>query len=292
MFIQTAWAAAENSEETGGFFTSFLGDFWMWMVAILLFLSSFAIASVVTRFIINRTRKSRKIDMHEEVVLLLDRSIYFGIVVVITVISFNIIGLDLTWVLGAMSFGLGFAFKDILANFIGGMVILSQHKFKIGDLVKIGETFGRIISIDVRTTEIQEFDGTHKIIPNADMVTDTVQNFTYNETRRISFEVGVHFSTPLDQALKITEQAVKSHPSVIVEPAPMIICKEFGDSAIKLDVRFWIESNDKWWVIQSDIIQLVKKAYDQSGIVIPFPIRTMALDAHDKNLKTALHLPQ
>ncbi len=290
MFIQTAWAASENANEKAGFFSELLGHFWIWFLAIIIFLSSFFIAAIVKKIVMYRIRKSHSIGMHEEVLLLLERSIYFGVMIVVMVISFQVIGVDLTWVLGAMSFGLGFAFKDILSNFIGGIVILTQQKLKIGDLIKVGSKIGRITTIDARTTQIKALDGTEVIIPNSDMVTDVVQNFTANEFRRISLEVGVHYSTPLDKAVKVTLNAVKKNELVIAEPKSEVLCKRFDDSAILLEVRFWIESTDNWWNIKSQIIQQIKSDFDEIGITIPFPIRTLSLDPYDKNMKKALNL--
>lgn len=290
MFIQTAWAASQSSGEESGFWSMILSHLWIWCLAIFLFFLSFIVAGVVRKIIMNRVRKSSGIGMHEEVLLLVERSIYFGVMIVMMVISFQIVGVDLTWVLGAMSVGLGFAFKDILANFIGGVVILTQQKLKIGDLIKVGDKMGRITTIDARTTQIKSLDGTEVIIPNSDMVTDVVQNFTANEFRRISLEVGVHYATPLDQAVGVTLNAVKKNDSVIAEPNAEVLCKKFDDSAILLEVRFWIESSDNWWTIKSHIIQQIKSDFDEAGITIPFPIRTLALDSYDGNLKKALHL--
>lgn len=287
MFIQTAWAATGKASdepsawEIGG----------LYIGAVVLFFASFVIASVLKRIIMARIRKNASYAMHEEVLLLIERSIYFGIMLIMIVISFRIVGIDLTWVLGAMSFGLGFAFKDILANFIGGIVILTQQKLKIGDLIKVGDKMGRITTIDSRTTQLKLLDGTEVIIPNSDMVTDVVQNYSAHEFRRISLEVGVHYDTPLDQAVSITLNAVKKNQMVVVEPQAEVLCKEFGDSAILLEVRFWMESTENWWTVKSQIIQQIKVDFDAVGITIPFPIRTLALDPYDKNMKAALQLP-
>lgn len=290
MFIQTAYAASGNGSDDG-MFSSLVSSFGLWFLALGLFLSSFLIAALIKNLVMKRLRRSKHVQMHEELALLVERSVYFGVMMVMLVISFQVVGIDLTWILGAMSFGIGFAFKDLLSNFIGGIVILTQQKLKIGDLIKVGDRMGRISEIDARTTQITSLDGTELIIPNSDMVTDVVQNFTANTFRRISLEVGVHYSTPLDKAVNTTLAAVKKNKSVVGEPNPEVICKEFDHSAIKLEVRFWIDSTDNWWTIRSLIIQQIKIDFDQAGITIPFPIRTLSLDPYDKNMKKALHLP-
>ncbi len=291
MFIQTVYAASSSGKDEG-LMSTLATNFGLWFLAIGLFLSSFLIAALIRNIVMRRIRKSKHIQLHEELTLLIERSVYFGVMMVMLVISFQVVGIDLTWILGAMSFGIGFAFKDLLSNFIGGIVILTQQKLKIGDLIKVGSKMGRISEIDARTTQITSLDGTELIIPNSDMVTDVVQNFTANTFRRISLEVGVHYSTPLDKAVNTTLSAVKKNESVVGEPQPEVICKAFDSSAIKLEVRFWIDSTDSWWKIRSLIIQQIKIDFDQAGITIPFPIRTLSLDPYDKNMKTALHLPE
>ncbi len=140
MFIQTAYAAGDSANEVG-FWSELLSHFWLWSSAVVLFFLSFVIAGFVRKIIMHRIRKSKSIGVHEEVLLLMERAIYFGVLMVVMVIALQVVGIDLTWILGAMSFGLGFAFKDILSNFIGGIVILTQQKMKIGDLIKVGDRF-------------------------------------------------------------------------------------------------------------------------------------------------------
>ncbi len=286
MFIETAWAAADQaSGEEGGVFANLWGHFWPWFVALIIFASSFVIAALIRKVLMSRIRKHETIGSHKELLLLIERAIYFGVLMVMIVISFQVVGIDVAWILGAMSVGLGFAFKDILANFLGGIVILTQQKLKIGDLIKIGDRMGHITEIDVRTTQIKGLDGTEHIIPNSDMMTDVVQNFTINEFRRISVVVGVHYATPLDKAINVSLAAVKKHESVVVSPSPEVICTEFDDSSINLEVRFWIESSEKWLLVRSHIIQQIKLDFDKAGITIPFPIRTLSVDDYDANIK-------
>jgi len=188
--------------------------------------------------------------------------------------------------------GIGFAFKDLLANFIAGVVILTQHKFKIGDVIRLNSNLGTVIEIESRTTQMKTFDGIMLIIPNSEMLTSTVENLSAEEFRRFSFQVGVHYDTPLDKATQITLASISSHNEVVPSPEPVVIVTEFGDSAIMLQVRFWIEMTaSKWWQVQSELMQQLKKDYDKAGISIPFPMRTLTLDPYDAKLSKALNLP-
>jgi len=263
-------AVAENLD----FFSEFLWNFGKWAGAAILFLSSFAIAKMIKNLIIRKI-ENRVVELPEELMLLLDRSIYFGVVVLLSIISFKIVDIDLSWAIGALSFGLGFAFKDLLANFIGGVVILTQQKFKIGHLVKIGDTIGKIEKIDVRTTEIRALDGTSLIIPNSEMITSVMQNFTKNSFRRISFELQISYDSEIQKATEIILEIFKKNPQIIPQPAPAVFVKNFADSGISLECRFWVETISKksWKLTQSEILTEIKNEFDAQKIKIPFPTR-------------------
>lgn len=286
-----AWAQA-NARTEPSFWDKLgiFGDLLQWGGVLFAFAFSIVLAFVVAKFVANRVRKKNKYQVHQEVLLLIERSVFFGVIIICASIALALLGVDLTWVLGPLSVGLGFALKDVLGNMIAGVVILSQQKFKIGDIIKMDEHFGKIVNIDVRTTDVQTFDGLNLVIPNYDMLTNVIKNYTSNTFRRISIEVGVHYSTDLTLAIETATNAVKANKLVVSEPTPEVIAREFGESAILLEVRFWIESTHRWWQIQSQVIQQVKTAFDQVGITIPFPIRTISLDSHDQNLLKSLHL--
>ena len=283
-------AAAETQSGIFDFFTTFLEAIPWWIGAGIIFWLSFYVATMVKKMVVYKVTANNE-DLHQEVVILIERAVYFGIVLLGGVIALKLVKIDVSSLIGFLGFGIGFAFKDLLANFIAGVVILTQKKFKINDTVKINGNTGKIKEIDVRTTQVQSLDGTNLIIPNADMLTAVIQNFTSNSFRRISFQVGVHYETPLAEAIELTKKSVKKHKQVTIDPAPQVLAVEFADSAITLEVRFWVESTANWPLVQSELIQALKKEYDIAGISIPFPIRTLTLDEYDRNLLQAVHVP-
>ncbi|MCK5461025.1 mechanosensitive ion channel [Candidatus Gracilibacteria bacterium] len=292
MLWNTAFAQTANKvvEETYSF-VDFFASLGKWGSALLVILIFFILAKVLKKIIAHRIIKQSKYEVHQEIVILTERVVYFFVILLGVSIAFTIIDINIGWVVGPMSVGLGFAFKDLLSNFIAGVVILTQKKFKIGDVIKVDGRLGKITEINVRITQIQAFDGTSLIVPNADLLTNVIQNFTSNTFRRISLQVGVHYSTPLADAIKLTLNSVKKNKEVFSEPAPQVLAMEFGDSAILLEARFWIESSESWYNVRSEIIQQLKIDFDAAGINIPFPIRTLTLDEYDKNLLKACNLP-
>ena len=289
--IAYAYAAASNSAtESVGFWATFGQRAWLWIAAGIIFVVSFWVALFIKKIVVMRLSHKRQ-DLPQEVLMLVERVVYFLIVLFGVTIAFQLVGIDFASLIGFLGLGIGFAFKDLLSNFIAGVVILTQKKFKIGDIVEIDGDLGKITQIDTRTTEIRTFDGTNLIVPNANLMTSVVQNFTHNSFRRVCFRVGVHYKTPLRHAIAIAEEAVNTHPEVVPDPQTRILAVEFGESAIILDVRFWIESTKFWPAVRSEVIQNLKEAFDREDILIPFPIRTIALDSEDRNLSRVLHVP-
>lgn len=260
------------------------GEIIRWGIAIFIFIVFIFLGFFLGKIMAHRFQKKNQYTAHKEVVLLIERATYFTIIILGGVIAFATVGVDLTWVLGPLGVGLGFAFKDLFGNIIAGMVILTQNKFKIGDVIKVNGQIGRISNIEMRTTEVQAFDGTSLIVPNADMLTNVVQNFTANSFRRLSIEVGVHYSTPLPYAIETALVAVETHGSVVSDPKPEVLTTSFGESSVTLEVRFWIDSSARWWTVHSEVVQALKSHFDKAGITIPFPITTLSLDPYDKNL--------
>lgn len=281
---QGALMAQESIQQGSSLWHEWLLSVGLWGVAMVVFISSFLVARIIQKFISYRLGNKYKYTLHQEVLLLIERTVYFIVILVGFFVGLSVAKVDIQWVLGALSLGLGFAFKDLLANIIAGVVILTQKKFKLDDRVQIGDISGKIRAIDIRTTEVLDYDGNDHIIPNSKMLTDVVKNYTSKELRRISFDVGIHYDTPIKVAIEAGEKALKAHPNVMPDPKPDIIAVEFGESAITLRARFWIESFGNLPLIQSEVIQLLKQSFDASNITIPFPIRTLNLDAKDENI--------
>lgn len=284
LFWEIAVAATKEVDKEPNFFVLLLDKLFWVVVAILILLISLVIAGYVKDIVVQRAIRNAKYEIHEEVLILLGRSVFFAIALVGCIFAFRVIDIDFAQVVGFLAVGIGFAFKDLIANIIAGVVILTQKKIKIGDLIKIGNSIGQIQEIDVRTTNVKSLDGTLLVVPNADILTNVVQNYTANTFRRFCVEVGVHFTTDLSEAIKIALQVSKQNPKIVQEPATQVIATKFDDSAIILEVRFWLENQENWFQVQSEMIQAIKIAYNQAGIIIPFPIRTISVTGDDNKI--------
>lgn len=255
---------------------SFIAAF---IVFVIFYLLSKAIKSIV------EARLSASLEENKEMQILAGRTSAAATLIIGATVSLNIAGIDLTVIIAAAGFGIGFALKDIIINFLAGIMILAQKQFTIGDFINVNGTIGKITEIQARATILQALDGTKVVVPNAELFTKQVTSYTSNAFRRIEVIVGVEYSTNLKDAVATCFEAIKSTNGILIEPKPAVLVSEFGESSINLTVRAWVESRSGWLQIRSDLTMNVKEKFDAAGIGIPFPIRTVVYDKDTKEAK-------
>lgn len=231
----------------------------------------------LSKKIAQKTIKSQSLQ------LLFSRTIHVFIwiigIIIASVIAFPGLNLgDIVATLGLGSVAIGFAFQDIFKNFLAGILLLIQEPFKIGDQIIVNSYEGTVEHIDVRTTQIRTYQGEQVLIPNATIFTSAVQVRTAYNARRTDLAVGVDYNTPLPQAIDILKEAVTSVDGVLNVPTPEIDMIGFGDSSLDLVVRYWTKPQQATVRrIQTQAMVNIKKALDQAGIGIPYPIHTLYL---------------
>ncbi|MCD6109787.1 mechanosensitive ion channel [bacterium] len=285
-FIPTALAQV-GSNVTGETQTQLTGLFDFFVVKIPAFIAAFVVfvlfyimAKAIKKIV--EGRMADKFEEHKEMQILAGRTASTATIIIGATISLNIAGIDLTAIIAAAGFGVGFALKDIIINFLAGVMILAQKHFTIGDFIKIDGTIGKIIEIQTRATILQALDGTMVVVPNSDLFSKQVISYTSNPFRRIEIAVGVEYGTDLNKAVEVCYKALKATKGVLIEPKPVVIVMEFADSSINLAVRAWVESRGGWLSIRSTLAVNIKKFFDQVGINIPFPITTVIFDKDAK----------
>ncbi|WP_041763369.1 mechanosensitive ion channel family protein [[Leptolyngbya] sp. PCC 7376] len=232
--------------------------------------------------IAEKTIKNRSLQ------ILADKASYVGIWIVgvlfACVISFPGLRLgDIIATLGIGSIAIGFAFQDIVKNFLAGIIILVEEPFRIGDEISINGYDGVIKNINIRTTHIRTYQGEKVLLPNADVFTDAVKVKTAYDARRTDLEVGVDYHTPLPIAKKILQETINDLNGVFSEPPPEIDLVNFGDSSIDFILRYWTAPQQRnVRRIQTDAIVAIKEALDEANIRIPYPIRTLHYYDQDK----------
>ncbi|MEP3390718.1 MAG: mechanosensitive ion channel family protein [Reichenbachiella sp.] len=178
---------------------------------------------------------------------------------------------------GIIGLALGFAFQDIAANFISGVLIAFRKPIQLGDIIETKSFMGTVEKIDLRVTMLRTFQGLHVIIPNKDVFQSPVTNYTKTSDRRIDLEVGVSYADDLEKVKKVAIEAVSELPYLLPNKEVELHYTAFGDSSINFKLMIWVHyPNEPGYLkAQSDAIIAVKKAFDANDITIPFPIRTM-----------------
>ncbi|MAV91005.1 MAG: mechanosensitive ion channel protein MscS [Bdellovibrionaceae bacterium] len=178
---------------------------------------------------------------------------------------------------GVIGIALGFAFQEIASNFLAGIFIAFMKPYRVGDVVEVeGGELGVIYRIDIRTTSLMTFDQLEVLIPNKDMFTKSVKNYTTTPKRRLEVRCGVSYGENLKSVRELVLKTLEKVP-FRTEDEVEVYFEKFGDSSIDFVAFIWIEypGDGNYFKAQNEAILLIKEAFDNAGIVIPFPIRTL-----------------
>ena len=207
----------------------------------------------------------------------------FGFMIALSAAGFDLSKFAI--VLGALGIGIGFGLQNVVNNFISGLILIFERPIQLRDTVAQGELFGTVTRIGIRSSTIRTFDGAEVIVPNANLISKEVTNWTLSDRRRrIQILVGVAYGTDPEKVLKVLRDTIKNNPDILDTPEPMILFREFGDSSLNFDVRFWTSDSTTWLELQSDINVAINNAFKKAGIEIPFPQRDLHLRSVDKNI--------
>lgn len=180
---------------------------------------------------------------------------------------------------GLIGLGISFALKDMIANFISGILILINRPFKIGDQIRVSGEEGTLQDIRLRASDIRTYDGRKVIVPNSVLYNNVVINDTAYDQRRFNVLVGIGYDDDIEEAKDLALESLREAEGVEEEPEPQVLVEDLGDSSVNLKLRAWTKpSRANMVAVSSDVTQLVKQKYDEAGIDIPYPIRTVFME--------------
>ncbi len=226
-----------------------------------------------------------QIARHTQFILL--RFLHFTLIITGVLISLSTIGVSFTSlaiIFGGLSIGIGFGLQNIASNLIAGFILIFERPIKIGDLVEIMEAniFGRVSSINLRSTVIVSLDEKELVVPNSQLVTEAVHNLTHaNNLFRLRIAVGVSYASDVELVKTALIEAAHAHPQVIKEPdptmenvtAPFVRFVSFGESSLDFELLAWIPDSFQRFDVASDLHFMVWEKFKEYGIKIPFPQR-------------------
>jgi len=174
--------------------------------------------------------------------------------------------------LGVAGFVIGFALQDTLGNFAAGMMILLYRPYDIGDLIDVGDVFGKVDKMSLVSTSLLTLDNQLFVVPNSKIWGDVIKNVTAQDTRRVDMVFGISYSDDIPKAESILEDILKSHDKVLDTPESMVRLHTLGASSVDFVVRPWVKVDD-YWDVYWDVTRTVKLRFDEEGVSIPFPQR-------------------
>ncbi len=206
------------------------------------------------------------------------KNIVFYVLVFTTIIaSLEVFEIDLTGILaaaGILGIVIGFAAQTSVSNIISGFFLIADKPFEIGEAIEIDGQAGYVLDISLLSTRIRTFDNRYLRFPNSTVANARIVNLSRYEIRRLDIPVGIAYKENIQKALEILNSVIKSNENVLLEPEPLIIITRFGESSIDFETRVWIQRS-VLFAARTELIKGIKTAFDDAGIEIPFPHRTV-----------------
>lgn len=178
---------------------------------------------------------------------------------------------------GVVGLALGFAFQDIAANFVSGIILAFRKPYRIGDVIEINDVMGKVLRTNLRVTVMETFQGQEVFIPNKELLQGNIVNYSSLTHRQIIIACGISYAEDLEEVESVVRKAILELEGLIRKDDLIFDYEEFGGSSINFYVRFWIEypGEPGYLGMKSKAIKAIKKSFDQNNITIPFPIRTL-----------------
>lgn len=199
-------------------------------------------------------------------------------------LALGILGLDLTKMtilVSAFGVGIGFGLQSVVNNFVSGLILLFERPIHVGDIVEVGDLVGEVSRIGIRASRVRTPQGAEIIVPNAQLVTERVTNWTLSDrTRRIDLRVGVDYGSAPEKVVEVLEAVARAHPQIMQTPAPQAVFSAFGESSIDFELRAWTSRFERWPTIRTELAAAVYTALHAAGMSVPFPQREVRV-LHD-----------
>ena len=274
LFIPTIELLDRFAIDLGGFRISLL----LLIKAIIVFTVLLKLASATSSLLEKRITKVSELTPSLRV--LLNKALKLTLVTMAVLVGLGSLGIDLSafaFIGGAIGVGIGFGLQKVVSNLISGVILLLDKSIKPGDVIQVGDSYGKIQSLGSRYVSVVTRDGFEYLIPNEDLITQQVINWSFSDRLvRLKIGVGVSYDTDIHTAIALVEQAARGVDRVLEKPAPVCQLKDFGDSSVDLELRIWIGDPDNGVSNVSSAVRLsIWDLFKQHNVEIPFPQRDL-----------------
>src|SRR6202163_1402200 len=258
-----------------------------------LLIAALWLTNIASNFV--ESRITRSTDLTPSIQVLLVKMIRLGLMVFAIAIAMSAVGINLSALAifsGAAGVGIGFGLQKIVANFISGIILLADKSVKPGDLVTIGDSTGRINEMKTRYISVAARDGRESHIPNEDLVTQKVVNWTYTDKNTL---VKVNFGTNYDAdprlVCKLALDVATANPRAITGKPPNCLLVEFAEAGMKFSLTFWIADPDGMDNVKSEVMLSLWDVFKHEGIRVPYPVREIRIRGGALPVETTVEVP-
>lgn len=251
------------------------------LLAVVVVLGGLFVSRQLEKLVVGRLRH---INLGPDVLQLVRRLLFYGLMAVVVLTALSILGIPLTafaFVSGAIAIGVGFGAQNIINNFISGWILMGERPIRIGDFIEIGDARGRVEAINNRSTRIRRVDGVHMLVPNSTLLESTVVNWTLVDQRiRTNVSVGVAYGSPVERVRDLILEVCGDHDGILDSPEPEVFFDEFGDNALIFEAYFWVQAGSELVArrTRSDVRFALERVFGEHHVVVAFPQRDVHLN--------------
>jgi len=216
---------------------------------------------------------NRKEGLDEMLVHFFGSLARYSIIAVTVITVLNQIGVQtasLLAVLASAGLAIGLALQGTLSNIAAGVMLIFFRPFRTGQYVEVAGKAGTVKNVSLFTTELATPDNVQIILPNSEVWSGSIVNYSHHETRRVDFLLGISYSDNIDKAFSVINGVIGGDKRIHADPAPQVVVSELADSSVNITVRVWATSGD-YWDVKFDLTKQFKEALDANGLSIPFP---------------------
>ncbi|MFC1455087.1 mechanosensitive ion channel family protein [Candidatus Undinarchaeota archaeon] len=237
--------------------------------ALLVFSIGYVIAKILAG--IAGTFLKKKMNLHMS--LLLQKVIFYVLLFIVLMSTFSVLDINVTGIIaaaGVLGLVLGLAGQKSLSNIISGIILIFDKPFEVGDTIKIGELMGVVTDITLLSTRIRTFDNLSVRLPNDEVFSSKITNYSKYDIRRIKIPIGLAYKEKIQPAIDAILKVAEQHQNTLNEPKPQVIVKELADSSVNIELRAWVP-RDEYFSTKSELITQSKNALDDAKIEIAYP---------------------
>jgi small conductance mechanosensitive channel len=243
-------------------------------IKVLIALAIFIVGRIIARMI---SKTLRKVMQRQEVDKILETFVsnlaYWALMIFVIIAAINQLGIQTTSliaIMGAAGLAIGLALQGSLSNFAAGVLIVMFRPYRVGDFVEAAGISGAVVQVQILTTILRTGDNKQIVVPNSEIMSSIITNYSANDTRRVDLTIGVSYDDDLDKVRKTIQELVDADERILKDPECLIAVAALADSSVNFTVRPWVKTAD-YWSVYFGLTEAIKKRFDQENISFPFP---------------------